>query len=416
MDRKITCFGVSLDGEAAFPSVDRDIQVCELYAAGERGDLLEHSRNTYQNTGCSIKLGKNISRQFEEYTGNRQGHVKAAGHFKAYINPCLEAIKTANIGYDIGPIRVGAECCADDLYVQTDTQSGLQAAIKIVSHYAQRYRVMFNATKTKIVVTGSRQDMDYYKNIRPWSLQGETVEVVTDNEHLGLIVSGTNEELKNCDANISNCRKSLFGLLGPALSYKCKLSPQVQLHLWRVYSLPVLLSGLAALPVRPTDMKPLQIFQNKILRGFLKQSPRSPVPSLYFLCGELPLEARLHMDLLTLFHNVWSNPSTNIFDIVHYIMKMSTSKSTCWSAHVRLVCQMYGLPDPLALMQNPAPPKVQWKSLVKIKVTAFHEADLRQKALKSESLQYSNVHLHGLTGKPHAALLSDKIYRCFKRA
>ena len=93
----------------------------------------------------------------------RQGHVKVAGHFKAYINPCLEAINSANIGFDIGPIRVGAECCADDMYVQTDSQSGLQAAFKIVSHYALRYRVMFNAEKTKIVVTGSIQDMDYYQ-------------------------------------------------------------------------------------------------------------------------------------------------------------------------------------------------------------------------------------------------------------
>ena len=30
---KQTCFGISLDGEAAFPSVDRTIQVRELYSA-----------------------------------------------------------------------------------------------------------------------------------------------------------------------------------------------------------------------------------------------------------------------------------------------------------------------------------------------------------------------------------------------
>jgi hypothetical protein len=31
VDKKLTCFGVSLDGESAFPSVDRDILVRELY-------------------------------------------------------------------------------------------------------------------------------------------------------------------------------------------------------------------------------------------------------------------------------------------------------------------------------------------------------------------------------------------------
>ena len=55
--------------------------------------------------------------------------------------------------------------------------------------------------------------------------------MVTDNEHLGLVVSGLEEEQKNVDRNIAQCRKLLFGLLGPALSYKCKLSPLAQHHL-----------------------------------------------------------------------------------------------------------------------------------------------------------------------------------------
>ena len=38
LDTRQTCFGVSFDGKAAFPSVDRDIQVRELYSSGERGD------------------------------------------------------------------------------------------------------------------------------------------------------------------------------------------------------------------------------------------------------------------------------------------------------------------------------------------------------------------------------------------
>ena len=55
-DNKLTCFGVSLDGESAFPSVERNIQVRELYTAGERGDLLRYSKNTYKNTEFHMKL------------------------------------------------------------------------------------------------------------------------------------------------------------------------------------------------------------------------------------------------------------------------------------------------------------------------------------------------------------------------
>ena len=76
IDNKQTCFGVSLDGEAAFPSVEREIQVRELYSVGERGDILEYSRNTYENTECYLKHEGLLGRKISEYKGNRQGHYK----------------------------------------------------------------------------------------------------------------------------------------------------------------------------------------------------------------------------------------------------------------------------------------------------------------------------------------------------
>ena len=49
---------------------------------------------------------------------------------------------------------------------------------------------MFNADKKKLVVTGSKIDIDYYQDICPWTLNGEPFAVVENNENLGLIVSG----------------------------------------------------------------------------------------------------------------------------------------------------------------------------------------------------------------------------------
>ena len=88
LDCKKTCFGVSFDGQAAFPSVDREIQVRELYTCGESGDLLRYSRHTYQNTVCKMKLDGKLSREIREFRGSRQGHKCAAGHFKTYVSRC----------------------------------------------------------------------------------------------------------------------------------------------------------------------------------------------------------------------------------------------------------------------------------------------------------------------------------------
>ena len=134
----------------------------------------------------------------------------------------------------------------------------------IVSHYGKRYRLKFNALKPKAVVTGSKHDMEFHKSTTPWHLNGECIQVADENEHLGLIFAGVDEEQKNVDENLLKCRASLFSLMGPSYSFQCMLSPLVKVHLWNTYNLPILLSGLSALPIRPAQVKSLNLFQNKV--------------------------------------------------------------------------------------------------------------------------------------------------------
>ena len=93
-------------------------------------------------------------------------------------------------------------CVADDNYVMSDDPRKLQSAIDIVAHYGRRYRVVFWADKTKVTVTGSRVDMA----IKMWSLNGERISVTEDNDHLSVIVSGLEEEVKNLDKHIQSTR------------------------------------------------------------------------------------------------------------------------------------------------------------------------------------------------------------------
>ena len=241
----------------------------------------------------------------------------------------------------------------------------------------------------------------YFGNID----SGERISVVDNNEHLGLVVSGMDEEQKNVDSNIIKCRTSLLTLLGPAFSYNCLLSPVVQTHLWRTCCLPVLLSGLPALPIRPTNLKSLQVFQHKVLRGFLKLSSSSPTPALFFLLGEMPIEGLLHIRTLGLLHNVWSNPSTTVYNMVVYMLKMCKRNSTTWSNHVHLLCEQYDLPSPLSVLLNGRLwPKEAWNDLVKTKVTIWHERKLRNLSLSNSKMCYLNVQVQGLSGLPHPAL------------
>ena len=165
-------------------------------------------------------------------------------------------------------------------------------------------------------------------------------------------------------------------------------------------------SGLAALPLRPVHTQHLTIFHHKVLRGFLKLSSSSPVPALYFILGEMPIQATIHLDVLTLFHNIWSNPDTTVHEAVKYILKMSDDNSVTWAVHVRLLCQQYSLPDPLGLLEREdAWPKSKWRNWCMTKVRSYHEQLWRSKSLTNSKMNFLNIQLSGLSGRHHPVLL-----------
>ena len=154
-------------------------------------------------------------------------------------------------------------------------------------------------------------------------------------------------------------------------------------------------------------MKSLTRFHNKILRGFLKLSHASPIPALHFLLGELPVEARVHMDTLSVFYNIWANPNTTAHKIVHYILRMADEKSVTWAAHLRMLCLKYDIPDPLKLLDSGDMwSKSTWSILVKTRITVYFESMLRQQAATNSKMNFLNVKVLGLSGTPHPSLLN----------
>ena len=224
--------------------------------------------------------------------------MKASDNYKSYVSPVLTTIDSSGLGYRLGPVCVGVSGVADDVCLLSDSANGLQQLLHIAGHYGNRYRVRFGAGKTKTTVTGSKVDREFYAETTPWKMDGEIVKVVEDNEHLGLVVSGDDEEGENVAARLSKGRKSLFGLLGPAFTQKCLLNPLLKLHIFRMYCDPIVRCGLSSMALRNTQMEIINKFQRQILRAFLSLSDRSPIPGTHFIFGELPLEAKIHRDCL----------------------------------------------------------------------------------------------------------------------
>ena len=119
------------------------------------------------------------------------------------MNSCLEDLARSNLRFLIGLLYITVVCVADDAYLLSCIPSGLQGALDIIGHSASLYHQTFNADKTNVVITGSKSDMQYYKDTSSWTINVERFRVVDSNDHLGLIVLGIEEEQKDVDANIA---------------------------------------------------------------------------------------------------------------------------------------------------------------------------------------------------------------------
>jgi hypothetical protein len=229
-------------------------------------------------------------------------------------------------------------------------------------------------------VIGSEIDMDYFHDTTPWKMDGQSVKVVEDNEHLGQLVSGTRQEGKNIDERLKKGRGFLFSMLGPAFAYKCMLSPLVKIHIFRTFTCPILRSGLSSFDLRTHQMDPLAPLHRKVFKSFLHLSQTAPTPAIHFLLGELPMEGKVHRDMFSLFYSVWSNPDTKIYQIVKYLLSSSPDNSRTWAVNMRHIAKMYQLEDPLSCLQRDAPEHSVFKEMIATKITVFHEKELRRKA------------------------------------
>ena len=133
-------------------------------------------------------------------------------------------------------------------------------------------------------------------------------------------------------------------------------------------------------------------------------SRTSNIPALYFLLGELPIEAKIHRDIFSLFYGVWSNPDCKIYSIVKYLLENSSENSRTWAIHLRHLCRKYRLSDPLEYLKYDAPSKSQFKEDILTKICAFYENELRTMASRNSRMNYLNVSLIGLRGRRHPAL------------
>ena len=87
--------------------------------------------------------------------------------------------------------------------------------------------------------------------------------------------------------------------------------------------------------------------------------------------------------------------STTHVKVVHFF----------WSTlYIRHLAKKYEIPDPLDLLNTVPMSKDSFKKLILTKITAYHERQLRDRAINNSKMSFINVSTTGLSGKCHPIL------------
>ena len=395
-----------LDAESAFDVVLHEILVTHLFNTGTSGHNLLFINNRLSNRRTVVDWEGNLLGPIQDERGLEQGGVKSSDLYKIFAKEQITTAQESGLGVDLGPVVVSAIGQADDTALISNSIHKLQHLLYLSEVFCKKHHVTLSAKKTKLQVFATK-DMEkivqYSQNINPLKLNDNKIEFKQSIEHVGMLRSSLGNTPTILD-RLTAHRNALRAVLHTGMARGHRGNPAASLHVDKIYGIPVLLSGLGPLVLSRSDLQVINQHHKEIVSSLQRLLPNTPRSVIYFLGGSLPAEGLLHIRQLSIFGMISRLPSSHISQVVaRHLLSSLVPMSKSWISQIVRLCQQYGLPSPLQLLQDPLP-KLKFKTLVKAKVTDYWEKFLRSESSdpKYSSLTYFKPNFMSLSS-PHPA-------------
>ena len=194
-------------------------------------------------------------------------------------------------------------------------------------------------------------------------------------------------------------RRALAAVLPVGLARGHRGNPAAGIRVHHLYATPVLLSGLASLVLKKTEIAMVDQHMKITMQSLQKLMDKTPPCIVAFLGGVLPGTAQLHVRQLTLFGMITRMKETLLQTHATNILSTATPSAASWFQQIRELCILYRLPHPLDLLSDP-PTKSSFNSLVKSSITDYWEVLLRSKVALLTSTPYFRADFMSLSS-PH---------------
>jgi hypothetical protein len=397
-DNKTPLYVTLLDASKAFDVVWHSSMLVKLYQQGVTGDVWSLTADAYKNMSSRVKWQGALSRHISEQQGIRQGGLQSTEHFKARSNPLLDVLSDSSHSYRIGIIPVGAPTCADDMTLISDSLLGMQVLLDISAEDAKQEKYSFSQKKSKVLVYNSALKPEEWRKINPLHLAETSLEVVDNQDHLGVIRSA-NSSIHLAKDRITLARRSMYAMMGAGMHGLNGLSPATSYRLWTTYILPRMTHTLEAVKLRKSDASELDHYQVTILKQIQHLPERTSNAAAHLLLGAVPVTAYLHRAIFTFFCNMTRVQGSVESEILRRQLSVKEAKSHSWVNTLRDITTQYQLPSAFDILERPLT-KSQVKRLTRENIMEFWIKTLKREASHKITLRHLNIEACSL-GKPH---------------
>ena len=230
-------FACFIDFRKAFDSIWHQGLFYKLIKSKIGGNVYRLIKEMYNKSNCSIKLNRGLcAKPFSYDRGVRQGCVLSPILFNLFINDIPKILESESVNPFVLPNGEKLSCLmyADDLIMLSQTATGLQKCLDVLSEFCSKWGFSVNLNKTKTMVF---QKKNKQANKYTFKCNDEVVETVSHYTYLGMKISGSGDFTKGTDV-LSNKAKNALAALRKKLSIE-KLSLTIVNKLFTSFCLPI---------------------------------------------------------------------------------------------------------------------------------------------------------------------------------
>ena len=392
-------YALFLDAKAAYDRVLRKALVRNIFLSGVNDQRLVYLDERLMNCRTYCDFNKVLMGPILDNRGLEQGGISSSDHYKLYNNEQSSVANLSDLGASLNSTNISCISLADDSVLLSNSIINLRNLLYLTTRYCAKYDVELVPDKTALLafIPSGDKVASCDKEIIELSLHDHKIPFVDQTTHLGVVRTVCPGNMAAIVDRMTAHRRKVFAILpaGLALHHHANTCPRLRIE--KIYCLPVLLSGLASLPLSKSEVNAIDRYYKTYL-CLMKLHECTPDSAVFFLAGTLPAMAHLHLRQLSLFSMICHLNGDHLHTHAKFVLVSWKLSDKSWFNDIRQLCLMYRLPHPLHLLESPMA-KTDFRKICMTNVTEYwHQKFTSDAAITS--LKYLKTSFLSLS-RPH---------------